>query len=356
MTDRIELLKKELPSGVDCAIVTSGFGRYYFTGMRSSAGTLLVTRGGSYFIIDFRYIEKAKRTIKNAQVMLQDKLYEQIKDIFAKEGVKTAAVETTYMTMGEFFKMKEKLDGFELLTDSGVDTLIIKLRAHKDAAELAGIRAAQAITDRGFTHMLGFVEAGRTEREVALELQSFMLREGAEKLAFDTIAVSGVNSSLPHGVPSEKKIEKGDFLTLDFGAMVDGYCADMTRTVAIGSATDEMEQVYATVLKAHKDSMAAVKPGIQNVDIDKVARDIIYAAGYEGCFGHGLGHSLGLEIHEEPRYSPAGSGVVEVGHVMTIEPGIYLEGKFGVRIEDTIYIGENGVIDLASSPKDLIIL
>lgn len=354
--NRIERLQQNLPAGVDCAIITSGYCRHYLTGMRSSAGTLLVTRKSSYFIIDFRYIELAKSTIKNAKVLLQDKLYEQMTDIFAQEGVKAAAVETSYLTLGEFLRMKEKLPTIELLDVKSLDELLQDMRAHKDADELAILRRAQGIADKGFAHILTFIKAGVTERAVALELQNYLLHAGAEKLSFDTIAVSGVNSSLPHGVPTDKKLENGDFLTLDFGVMVDGYCSDMTRTVAIGSATDEMKKVYELVLRAHNEAMAAVKVGVPNVAIDKVARDIIYNNGYEGCFGHGLGHSLGLEIHENPRYSHLAEGVVEVGHVMTIEPGIYLEGRFGVRIEDSIYVAAEGVLDLASSPKELIVL
>lgn len=355
-SNRIEVLQSKLPQGVDCAIITSSCNRYYLTGMRSSAGTLLVSRNSAYFIIDFRYIELAKSKVKNAKVILQDKLFEQIGEIFAKEGIKTVEVEPTYMTMGEYLRMREKLSDVKVLESKGTDELLLDMRAHKDAEELKNMRAAQAIADKGFTHILGYIKPGVTERQIALELQTYLMAEGAEKLSFDTIAVSGVNSSLPHGVPSDKKVEDGDFVTMDFGVVVNGYCSDMTRTVAVGHATDEMRKIYDLVLRAHNESMAAVKPGVENKMIDKIARDIIYGAGYEGCFGHGLGHSVGLEIHESPRYSALAEGCVEVGHVMTIEPGIYLEGRFGVRIEDSIYVGEDGIIDLATSPKELIVL
>ncbi|MEG0753216.1 MAG: aminopeptidase P family protein [Angelakisella sp.] len=356
MSNRIDRFREKLPQGVDCAIVTSNYGRHYFTGCRSDAGTLVVTRDKSYFIIDFRFIEDAKRTVTTAEVILQDQLYSQILEILGRHNVKTVGLETSYMTMGEFTRMQEKLPGIELLSGGETDKVIVDLRAHKDEQEFRAMKAAQDIADKTFTHMLNYIEVGKTERELALELQYHMLCLGAEKLSFDTICVSGVNTSLPHGVPTDKKIQNGEFLTMDFGAMVDGYCSDMTRTVAIGHVTDEMELVYSTVLKAQLASLAAIVPGTPNTQIDKVGRDIIYAAGYEGCFGHGTGHSVGLEIHEEPRYSISGSGVCEVGHVMTVEPGIYLEGRFGVRIEDMIYIGENGIKNFASSPKDLIIL
>lgn len=356
MNNRIAMLQKELPTGVDCALVTSTHGRRYFTGQASDAGTLIVTKDKSYFVIDFRFIEEAKRTVKTAEVILQDQLFVQMQEILTRHGVKTIGVETSYMTVGELARMQEKLPGFELLRGGDTDKAILNLRAHKDAEEIKAMQAAQNIADKTFTHMLSFIETGKTERELALEMHYHMLCQGAEKLSFDIICVSGANTSLPHGVPTDKKVQDGDFLTMDFGAMVDGYCSDMTRTVAIGHVTDEMEKVYATVLKAQLASLAAIVPGIPNVEIDRIGRDIIYAAGYEGCFGHGTGHSVGLEIHEEPRYSTAGVGVCEVGNVMTVEPGIYLEGRFGVRIEDMICIGEKGVLNFASSPKDLIIL
>ncbi|MEG1777369.1 MAG: aminopeptidase P family protein [Angelakisella sp.] len=356
MNNRIDKLRQELPAGVDCAIVTSTHGRRYFTGQASDAGTLIVTKDKSYFIIDFRFIEEAKRTVKNAEVILQDQLFQQITEILNRHNVKTVGLETSYMTVGEFARMQEKLPTIELLRGDETDKVILNLRAHKDEQEIKCMQAAQDIADQTFTHMLKYIEIGKTERELALEMHCHMLRLGAEKLSFDIICVSGANTSLPHGVPTDKKVQDGDFLTMDFGAMVGGYCSDMTRTVAIGHVTDEMETVYSTVLKAQLASLAAIVPGTPNTQIDKISRDIIYNAGYEGCFGHGTGHSVGLEIHEDPRYSITGSGVCEVGNVMTVEPGIYLEGKFGVRIEDMVYIGEDGIRNFASSPKDLIIL
>lgn len=356
MSTRLEKLTTQLPANIECMIITSGYSRYYFTGMRSSAGTLLVTREKSYFIIDFRYIELAKKTVKNAEVILQGKLYEQITEIFERHGVQTAAVETSYLTVGEFARMQEKLPNVTLTMDNTADKMILDLRAHKDKTELKAICRAQEITDKGFAYICGYIKEGMTEKEIALELEHYMLSLGAEKLSFDTICVSGVNTSLPHGVPSDKKVEKGDFITMDFGVVIDGYCSDMTRTVALGYVTDEMKKVYETVLAAHLASRDAIKVGTPNKDIDAAARSLIYAAGYEGCFGHGLGHSVGLEIHEDPRYSTAGEGVCEVGHVMTIEPGIYLEGKFGVRIENMIYIDEGEIIDLTQSPRELIII
>ena len=194
------------------------------------------------------------------------------------------------------------------------------------------------------------------EIDAALEMEVFMKSHGAGKLAFDTIFVSGAKTSLPHGVPGDKRIEAGDFVTMDFGANVDGYCTDMTRTVAVGHVSDEQKKVYDTVLKAQLACCGFAKAGYKGCEVDKVARDIIYGAGYEGCFGHGLGHAVGIEIHENPRYSPTCSDIIQSGMVMTIEPGIYLPGKFGVRIEDTTFVRPDGCEIVGKSPKELIVL
>lgn len=354
--NRIEKFAARLPENVDCVLVTSAYSRQYFTQMRSSAGTLIVTREKAYFIIDFRYIEKAREKVTDAEVILRDKIFVQIDELMKKHSVKNVAIETDYLTVSEFTQFKKDLPDYNFSEDSAVNDIILNLRSHKEASEVECIRKAQQIADKAFSHMLTFIQAGQTEREVATELEHKMAMLGSEGISFDTIAVSGKNSSLPHGVPTDKKLEDGDFLTMDFGATINGYHSDMTRTVAIGSVTDEMRKVYETVLAANLASLEHVKIGNSNVSVDKVGRDLIDAAGYQGCFGHGTGHSVGLEIHEEPRYSKLAKGDVEAGHIMTVEPGIYLEGKFGVRIEDIIYISEDGVEILSTSPKDLIVL
>ena len=218
------------------------------------------------------------------------------------------------------------------------------------------MRRAQAITDACFTHILPFIKPGAREIDLALEMEMFMRKNGAGKLAFNTILVAGKKTSLPHGVPGDNLVCDGDFVTMDFGANVDGYCTDMTRTVAVGHVSDEQKKVYETVQKAQATAAAFAKAGQRGCDVDKVARDLIDAAGYKGCFGHGLGHAVGIEIHENPRYSPMCTDTIKAGMMMTIEPGIYLAGKFGVRIEDTVLVGENSVQVLGSSDKNLIVL
>ncbi len=338
----------------EAAVITSPQNRFYMLNMRSSAGTILILKEKAYFIIDFRYIELANKSVKNAEVIMQGKLYEQINELLKKHGVNKLWVEES-MTVGTMNAMKGALD-VELVTDSPLTKIINDMRMIKSREEQQIIKTGQAITDAGFTYMLGQLEAGRSERELAIELETFMRKQGASGIAFSTILVSGKNSSLPHGVPSDKLLEKGDFVTMDFGAAYGGYCTDMTRTVAIGHATEEMTKVYNTVLEAQLEAMKYIKAGKVCGDIDKVARDYIYGNGYEGYFGHSLGHSFGIDVHETPGFAPGNTTILQPGMVLSVEPGIYLPDKFGVRIEDTVYITEDGFENLTASRKDLIIL
>ena len=352
--NRIQNLIARLPEDVDGALITSTVNRYYLTGMRSTAGHLLVTREGAYAIFDFRYIEAARKAVKDCEVILQDKLEEQLKELVEKHGIHRLALEITYQTVGEMNRFREMLPEVEILTDDRVDSAIQELRKIKDSSELDAIRKAQSITDKSFSEILEFIKVGMTERQIAAELEYRMKKNGADGLAFATIAVAGPNSSMPHGVPGDRPLQAGDFLTLDFGAASAGYCSDMTRTVAIGHVTEEMEKVYNLVLQAQLASIAKIAPGVPCVEVDAAARDLIYGAGYEGCFGHGTGHSLGLQIHEDPRFSTtAGEAVCQPGIVM---PGVYLSGRFGCRIEDIVLITPEGCQDLTHSPKELLIL
>ena len=336
------------------ALVTSSQNRFYMLNMHSSAGTIIMLKDAAYFIIDFRYIELAQKTVKNATVIMQGKLYDQINEILEKHGVKKLWIEDS-MSVGVMNTMKANLKA-EIVTDSPMTKIINEMRQIKSKEELDIIRTGQAITDAGFAHMLTQLEAGKKERDLAIELETFMRKQGASGIAFSTILVSGKNSSLPHGVPGEKLLEKGDFVTMDFGAAYGGYCTDMTRTVAIGHATDEMKLVYNTVLEAQLMALKEIKAGRICGDIDKIARDHIYSKGYEGCFGHSLGHSFGIDVHETPGFAPGNTTVLQPGMMLSVEPGIYLPDKFGVRIEDTIYVTEEGCINITNSPKELIIL
>jgi Xaa-Pro aminopeptidase len=262
-------------------------------------------------------------------------------------------IEEDHVTVGARERLEAVLTGVALV--SGASKLLTELRLYKDAHELAAIAAAQELTDAAFSHILSYLRRGVREIDVALELELFMRRNGAEGLAFDTIAVSGTASALPHGVPRARELEDG-FLTMDFGARFGGYCSDMTRTVVIGRADEEMKRVYQTVLEAQEAALAAARGGISCRALDGVARDIIEGAGYRGCFGHSLGHGVGIDIHEAPRLSPSAKQdeVLCTGHVVTVEPGIYIEGKYGCRIEDMVVVCAGGNRNMTAAPKEMI--
>ncbi|MBQ8203177.1 MAG: aminopeptidase P family protein [Clostridia bacterium] len=340
----------------EALLVTSHSNRFYLTGFESSAGKVLVTKENSYFLIDFRYFEKAKSVVDSCAVLLSNRVANEIDELLKKNGVKTVFVETYSTSVDEFANLTKQLSSFEISKDNRFDVLLEDMRSVKSEAELELIKKAQVITDDTFSYIIDRIEPGRSEIDVMLDMEFYMRKLGSQGVSFDFIVVSGKNSSLPHGVPSHKLIEDGDFVTMDFGAVVDGYRSDMTRTVAVGGVSDEQLRVYETVLKSQIEAIKAVKPGMVCKDIDKVARDIINGAGYEGCFGHGLGHSVGIEIHENPCFNTRCETVLKKGTVMTVEPGIYLENKFGVRIEDMVYVTENGCIDITGSDKKLIIL
>ena len=288
--------------------------------------------------------------------MLQSHTISQIKDVLTALGAKSVAVEAERMTLKQYAEFARALEGIDVVCDGELDVVIEKIRSIKSKAQVEKIIKAQRIAEAAFEHILTFIKEGVTEKEVALELDYYMLSHGADGLSFETIAVSGKNSSKPHGVPSDKKIEKGDFVTMDFGAVVEGYHSDMTRTVAVGFVTDEQKNVYETVLKAQAAAQAAASSGVCCADVDKAARDVIENAGYGEYFNHSTGHGVGVEIHEYPRLSKLCKTALSVGNVVTDEPGIYIPEKFGVRIEDMLLITENGCENLTRAPKELIIL
>ncbi|MGN0583826.1 MAG: aminopeptidase P family protein [Ruminococcus sp.] len=358
MNSRIERLMAMLPRETDCVLISSDINRRYFTGMLSSAGTLLAFREKAYLIIDFRYIEKARNTARNCEVILQEELYSQIKKLLAKHGAKRIAVESMELTLGKFEQLREKLgDTAEFDSSNVLSKAIYACRMVKESSEIEKIRSAQRIAEEAFSHILGFIREGVTEREIQLELDFTMKRLGAEELSFPTIALTGTSTSMPHGVPSaDRKVKKGDFVLMDFGAVVEGYHSDMTRTVAVGKPSDEMKCVYNVVLEAQEKALAAVRAGITGQQLDAIAREHIAKAGYGECFGHSLGHGVGMEIHEYPNASPISTPVLRSGNVVTVEPGIYLPGKFGVRIEDFVLVTDNGCENLTLAPKNMIIL
>lgn len=351
---KIDELKNSLPDGADCAVISSDINRRYFTGMKSSAGTLLVFRDAAYLIIDFRYIEKAQKTVTDCDVILQGRLYEQLLELMKKHGAKTAAIESDTVTVSQLADMKKRLADVEIISDDRLSTVIKNMRIIKTADEIEKIKAAQLIAEKAFDEVLNFIKPGVTEKEIALTLDFYMLRNGAEALSFDTIALSGKNTSLPHGVPSDKKVCGGEFVLMDYGAVVDGYHSDMTRTVCVGSPSEKMTEIYNIVLKAQEESLNGAKSGMEAKQLDKIARDIIASAGYGENFGHSLGHGVGMEIHEAPNASPSSDEILRENMVVTVEPGIYIPDEFGVRIEDFIVIKHENSLNLTSCNKKLI--
>ncbi len=347
---------REFLKGGEAFIISSYANRFYLTGMKTSAGTVLITPKKAYFIVDFRYFEKAKRVINSCEVMLTEKLWNQINEILKNDGVKKVYFENRTITLKGYTDLKTNLPDFQISSDSFVEDFLYSLRSVKSQDELKIMEQAQKLTDDTFEYILDFIKVGKTEKAIALEMEFYMRRLGSEGVAFDFIVVSGENSSVPHGTPTDRIIQNGDFITMDFGANISGYKADMTRTVAVGLVSEKQRIVYDTVLKAQLEALKQIKAGAVCSNIDKVARDIIDNAGFNGCFGHSLGHSVGIEVHEAPGFSQRDNTILKSGMVISVEPGIYLENEFGVRIEDVISVTDSGCYNLTKSPKELITL
>lgn len=359
MNDPVQLLSAQLLKNdpQTAALIHFEKNRRYFTHFPSSEGLLLVTAKGGFLLMDFRYAEAAQKEAKNCEVIPFTSMMETLENLLRDHGVKQVYLEEDTLSLGLAKRLQtaiENANAQAILNDS-LDASIRQLRMIKTDFEVSKIEASQAITDAAFTHILPFLRAGVTEREIAVEIEFFMRRQGAEAVAFELIVAAGANGSMCHAVPSDYQVQQGDFVTMDTGALLDGFHSDMTRTVALGKISAAQEEVYNTVLQAQLAVIDAVKPGVPCCDIDKVARDII-ETDYPGRFGHGLGHGVGFEIHEEPRFSKLDATPCAPGMVVTDEPGVYLPGQFGVRIEDMLLVTEDGCRSLTKSPKALICL
>ena len=343
-----------LDSDVDGLLLTSRYSRHYGAEFDIAEGVAIVTAKGCRYFTDSRYIESAQRDLKGFEVLCVDKIgYKKLlNDAIADFGVTTLGYEEAYLTAGELMGYEKDLNA-KLVP---FNKQISGFRGVKEDWELALMRKAQEITDKAFAEVVTRLKVGMTELELQAELIYCLYKNGATSLAFDPIVVSGPNTSLPHGVAGSRVIAEGDFVTMDFGASYMGYCSDMTRTVAVGFATEEMKKIYNTVLEAQLAGLAVSKAGVPGKDIDGAARKVIADAGYGEYFGHGYGHSLGLEIHEAPNPNARNAEGMPAGAVASAEPGIYLPGKFGVRIEDTCIFREDGIEILTASPKNLIIV
>lgn len=356
MNNRFEQLFAQLPDSIDCALITSDVNRRYFTGMKSSDGTVIAFRDKAYLLIDFRYIEKARNIVTAAEVIEQKKLYSQIAQLIKEHSARNVAIEAQTMTVSILNGIRSFLKDTEIIDTDALSNAINNLRMVKDDEEIRCIQKAQEIAESALEEVIKFIRPGVTEREIALELDHQMFLKGAEALSFDTIVLSGANTSMPHGVPSDKKVQDGEFVLIDFGAVFNGYHSDMTRTLCVGEPSDEMKKVYNTVLEAQTAALNAAQAGMTGQELDHIARSIIDDAGYAEYFGHSLGHGVGMEIHEKPNASPNYKNQLPVGAVVTVEPGIYIAGKFGVRIEDFVILTEKGCVNMTKFAKNIISL
>ena len=339
----------------DGFLLTSAVSRMYCAEFNVDEGVAVVAKQGCRYFTDSRYIETAQKNLKGFEVQMVDadnSYFDRINAAISDFDVTTLGFEEDYLTVAEYNDYREQLKASLVPCQKDINAF----RAIKEDWELDRMRQAQEITDKAFSEVCPRIKEGMTEKELCAELIYCLYKNGAEGLSFAPIVVAGPNSSMPHGVPGDRKLQNGDFITMDFGVIYKGYCSDMTRTVALGYATDEMKKVYDTVLQAQLAGIAATKAGVTGQQIDGAARKVISDAGYGSCFGHGYGHCLGLEIHEAPNCNPRNDKPMPAGAVSSAEPGIYLPGKFGVRIEDVVIIRENGCEDITKSPKNLIIL
>ncbi len=340
---------------LDALCITSQPGEYYAVGLKGE-GVVLVTRQGCHYFTDSRYIELAQNTVTNADVTMvtphQDHLA-LASLVLEHYGLKRVGIEEAYLTVERWQKMKIAFPADTELVPAG--KLLTELRSAKTEEELAVMQKAQDITDQVFAEICEFLHAGVTESEVAAQLTYLQMKHGAEGNSFPPIVASGANGSMPHAIPTAKPIQKGEFVTMDFGCIYQGYCSDMTRTVAIGQPSDEMRRVYDAVLEAQLAGIAAAKAGVPGCDVHNAAWDVLKKYGYGDYFGHGFGHSLGIEIHESPNANRANTKPLPAGAVLSAEPGVYLPGKFGVRTEDVIFLTETGNRILTHAPKHLII-
>lgn len=347
-----ELLAWLDTKGIDAVIISDPYNLRYFSGFSGEEAYYYVSSSRQMLVTDSRYTLWAERECgKDRVCTASDGGKGILKDYLIEDNVKCLGLEGGHLTHDKYDELAAHFNVGQVVS---ISEILEQLRMVKSADEIERIAAAEAIGDEAFDYICKVLKPGMTELEVAMELEMYMRSHGAERLSFDVIAASGINSASPHAMPSDRKLCKGDFLTMDFGCVYEGYCSDMTRTVVIGKASDRQRDVYGTVLRAQLVAIDGIRAGITGAEADSIARSIITDAGYGEYFGHGLGHSLGLYIHEEPRLSIRERRTLESGMVVTVEPGIYIPGFGGVRIEDVVLVEEAGVRNLTFSPKELI--
>ena len=353
--NNIEKIRQAFPKyKCDAVLVTDQVNRFFCTGFSSSAGTLFITEKDAWYIVDSRYIEAAEKAIDNARVTLlsiDETFKEKIKALVKECNVSSLGFEESIVSYAGYKEWRKEF-GAKLVP---AQKLINDLRAVKSRADLDKMIKAQRLAEKVFNEILPLINTGATEKDIAAEIIYRCLKHGADDKAFDPIVVSGPNSSRPHGVPGNEKIAPG-FLTIDFGVKLDGWCSDTTRTLCIGEPDEEMIKIYDAVLKAQETGIKAIRGGVKAIDVDSAARSVIEDAGYGDYFDHGFGHSIGLEVHEPLKASQLSKDILPVGAVISAEPGIYLPGRCGVRIEDLLYITESGSENLTNLPKALTII
>ncbi len=344
--------------GLDAMLVSSPENRRYLSGFTGSAGSVLVTANRAWMIVDFRYLEQVQMQCKGLDVIRQgDTVVDTLRSVIEQEHLSSVGIEDhalSHRDAGHFLNLEKTVTNLRVVSAGG---LVEQLRTRKDTGEVDTIRKAAQIADAGFEHILGVIRPGITEIEVAFELETFLRRQGASHIAFDTIVASGWRGAWPHGVASDKPLASGELVTLDFGAVVDGYCSDITRTVCIGEPTSEQRSLYDHVLESQVRALHALRVGMTGREADALARSYLSDHGLGEAFGHSLGHGLGLEVHEAPRLSKVSDDILTEGMVVTVEPGAYLPGFGGVRIEDDVWFRPDGTVEiLTHAPKELISL
>ena len=338
---------------IDGILITSTYNRRYVTNFTGTAGVALITADKALFITDFRYTEQAEKQAQGFEIVQHTgPIIQEVADQAKQLGIKKLGFEQDHMAYSTWKQHEDAIES-ELIP---VSDLVEGMRLIKSEDEINIIKVAADIADAAFKHIIDYIKPGMAELEVANELEFFMRKSGAASSSFDIIVASGWRSALPHGVASDKIIETGDFVTMDYGALYNGYISDITRTVAVGEPSEKLREIYDVVLEAQLRAMNGIKPGMTGVEADALARDYITEKGYGEYFGHSLGHGIGLEVHEGPGLSSRSKAELKPGMVVTVEPGIYLPGVGGVRIEDDILITESGNETLMHSTKDLIIL
>ena len=354
MNNTISKLQKTINKD-EALIFLNRANRFYITGLDTDVGAVIISKGKAYFFVDSRYITAAENRCTDLEIVQFGNMYEKIKDVLKCECINNAFFEQS-VSLSQYNKINAELKTFNPDFSDRANKAVETLRQSKSEEEINNITTAQRICEKGLDHILPLIKPGVSERDLALELEFYIRKNGCTGVAFDFIVASGENSSMPHACVTNKKIQQGEFITFDFGGIINGYRSDMTRTLALGKPNEEMVRVYNTVLEAQNKALDNARAGLTGRHVDAFARDVIKNAGYGDYFGHALGHSVGVEIHEGPNFSPSNNGIMPVGAVVTVEPGIYIPNRFGVRIEDMIVLNENGCTNLTNYPKELITL